>query len=261
NCNWLQGLEGDIDTSHLNFLHFGSMGPSEFGPTDQNRFGALHRDPDYMTDNTELGTIYGAYRPADEGNTYWRVAHFMFPCWTLAPFIQFEHYRIARAWVPLDDTHMMFIMIGPKEGNGSTRDQIPMQPNSTDWLGRWRSVQHQGNDYLLDRAWQRKTSFTGIEHIHIQDQAVTESMGEISDHNFENLAISDRMIMVTRRRILQAAKDLAEKGELPPGSTTPDAYGRQRGGYFTAPTSRAWPEVYHHQLASVGNRGTTEAAE
>ena len=23
-CNWLQGLEGDIDTSHLGFLHLGS---------------------------------------------------------------------------------------------------------------------------------------------------------------------------------------------------------------------------------------------
>jgi hypothetical protein len=69
------------------------------------------------------------------------------------------------------------------------------------------------------------------------------------------------MIAVTRRRILQAATDLAEKGTIPPGSTTPDAYGRERGGYFTAPTSRAWPEVYHHQLASVRNRGTTEAAE
>lgn len=136
-----------------------------------------------------------------------------------------------------------------------------MMPNSTDWLGRWRSVQNQSNDYLLDRALQRKSSFTGIEHIHIQDQAVTESMGEISDHSFENLAISDRMIAVTRRRILQAAKDLAEKGTLPPGATTPEAYGRVRGGHFIAPESRAWPEVYHQQLALVRNQGTTEAAE
>jgi hypothetical protein len=261
NCNWLQGLEGDIDTSHLNFLHFGSMGPSTFGPTDQNRFGALHRDPDYMTDNTDLGTIYGAYRPADAGNTYWRVAHFLFPCWTLAPFIAFEHYRIARAWVPLDDTHMMFIMIGPKEGNGSTRDQIPMQPNSTEWLGRWRSAQNRSNDYQINRDWQRKASFTGIEHIHIQDQAVTESMGEITEHGFENLAISDRMIAVTRRRLLQAAKDLAEKGALPPGASTPDAYGRVRGGHFVAPDTRAWPEVYHQQLAIVRNQADTAAAE
>ena len=24
-CNWLQGLEGDIDTSHFGFLHAGSV--------------------------------------------------------------------------------------------------------------------------------------------------------------------------------------------------------------------------------------------
>src|SRR5260221_713409 len=24
-CNWLQGLEGDIDTSHLGFLHMGAL--------------------------------------------------------------------------------------------------------------------------------------------------------------------------------------------------------------------------------------------
>ncbi len=24
-CNWLQGLEGDIDTSHVGFLHVGSV--------------------------------------------------------------------------------------------------------------------------------------------------------------------------------------------------------------------------------------------
>jgi hypothetical protein len=52
-----------------------------------------------------------------------------------------------------------------------------------------------------------------------------------------------------------------QEPEMPPGSNTPDSYGRERGGFFTAPTSRAWLEVYHHQLATVRNRGTTEAAE
>jgi len=260
-CNWLQGLEGDIDTSHLNFLHFGSLGDSDFAPTDPNRFGQIHRDPEYMAEDTDLGTIYGAYRPADSGNTYWRIAHFLFPCWTLAPFVAFEQYRIARAWLPLDDRHMMFVMIGPKNGPGSSRDEIPVRPNTTDWLGRFNSVQKSANDYLIDRELQRSKSFTGIEHIHIQDQAITESMGEITDHSFENLAASDRMIAVTRRRLLQAANALAEHGTLPPGAATPEAYGRVRGGFFVAPTARPWPEVYHQQLAEVRNKGATEAAE
>ena len=163
--------------------------------------------------------------------------------------------------MPLDDTHMMFVMIGPKDGSGSTRQDIPIQPNTTDWLGRFRSVQSFANDYLIDRELQRHKSFTGIEHIHIQDQAITESMGEISDRSFENLAASDRMIAITRRRLLQTAKALGKRGTPPPGAATPEAYGRVRGGFFVAPAARPWPEVYHQQLAAVRNKGATEAAE
>jgi phthalate 4,5-dioxygenase len=74
NCNWLQGLEGDIDTSHLNFLHYGSLGGGDFAPTDPTRFGAIHRDPEYKAEASELGTIYGAYRPAENGQTYSRIS-------------------------------------------------------------------------------------------------------------------------------------------------------------------------------------------
>jgi phthalate 4,5-dioxygenase len=261
NCNWLQGLEGDIDTSHLNFLHYGSLGGGDFAPTDPTRFGAIHRDPEYKAEASELGTIYGAYRPAENGQTYWRIAHFLFPCWTLAPFIAFEHYRIARAWVPLDDTHMMFVMIGPKEGPGASEQHTAMLPNTTDWLGRYRCVQNAENDYLIDRAAQRSESFTGIDGIHVQDQAITESMGAIADRSWEHLSVSDWMIVITRRRLLAAARALAETGVLPPGAANAAAYGRVRGGFFLAPQERAWPDVYHRQLAAVRNANTTEAAE
>ncbi|HUB97448.1 MAG TPA: Rieske 2Fe-2S domain-containing protein [Stellaceae bacterium] len=258
-CNWLQGLEGDIDTSHLNFLHYGSLNGEDFAPTDPTRWGAVHRDPEYKVDETDLGTIYGAYRPAENGKTYWRIAHFLFPCWTFAPFIAFEHYRIARAWVPLDDTHMMFVMIGPKEGAGSVNDRGVLQPNTTDWFGRFRPTQTRDNDYLIDRQVQRTRSFTGIDGIHMQDQCVTESMGPITDHSFENLAASDRMVAMTRRRLLTAARALAEKGTLPPGAATPEAYGDERGGYFLAPATRQWPDVYRMQRD--GEAAAPEAAE
>jgi phthalate 4,5-dioxygenase len=258
-CNWLQGLEGDIDTSHLNFLHYGALGGGDFAPTDPTRFGAIHRDPEYKVAETELGTMYGAYRPAENGQLYWRIAHFMFPCWTLAPYIAFEHYRIARAWVPLDDTHMMFVVIGPKSGPGAQQEVGQLLPNTTDWLGRFRCVQRSENDYLLDRAAQRTRSFTGIDGIHQQDQAVTESMGPITDHAWENLAASDRMVVATRRRLIEAAKALAENGTPPPGSA--EAYGRMRGGYFLAPATRGWPDVYHAQLAEMGAASASQAAE
>jgi len=261
NCNWLQGLEGDIDTSHLNFLHYGSQTMEDFEPTSVARFGAIHRDPEYKVAETELGTMYGAYRPADTGALYWRIAHFMFPCWTLAPYIPFEHYRIVRGWVPLDDTHMMFVVVGPKTGPGAQTEIRDLLPNTTDWLGRYQCVQNSGNDYLIDRQAQKTRSFTGIEGVHQQDQAVTESMGPITDHSFENLASSDLMIVMTRRRLLKAATALAENGTLPPGAEGGEAYGRMRGGYFSAPETRGWPDVYHLQLTAVGTESAAVAAE
>ena len=61
------------------------------------------------------------------------------------------------------------------------------------------------------------------------------------------------MLMSVRRRILAAARDLAEKGILPPGSAADaDAYGRMRAGFFLAPESRQWPDVYHQQVKSLG---------
>jgi hypothetical protein len=156
---------------------------------------------------------------------------------------------------------MMFVMIGPKEGPGATDQRNGLLPNTTDWLGRYRCVQTAENDYLIDRAAQRSASFTGIEGIHMQDQAVTESMGPITDHGWEHLSVSDRMIVMTRRRLLAAAKALAETGALPPGAAGGEAYGQVRGGYFLAPQTRPWPDVYRQQLAAVRNAESTEAAE
>ena len=73
-------------------------------------------------------------------------------------------------------------------------------PNEPDWYGRWRLADGEANDWALDRAAQEtNTSYSGIENVHMQDQAVTESMGAITDHAFEHLASSDQMIGICRR--------------------------------------------------------------
>ena len=83
---------------------------------------------------------------------------------------------------------------------------MDFQPNTTDWYGRWRLAGVEGNDWLIDREAQKNGGiYTGIVGIQAQDQAVTESMGPITDHDFENLGPSDIMIARTRRRLLRAA--------------------------------------------------------
>ena len=63
-----------------------------------------------------------------------------------------------------------------------------------DVLGNPAHVEADGTRMHFDRI------YTGITHIHMQDQAITESMGDIVDHDFEHLAPSDQMITRTRRR-------------------------------------------------------------
>jgi len=260
-CNWLQAMEGDIDTSHLNFLHYGSMGGDGFEPNDPTRFGAIHRDPEYKVTDTDTGTMYGAYRPGDQGNTYWRMAHFLFPCWTLAPFKPFETYCMARGWVPLDDTHTMFISITPKSGPSTLDSYEGYLPNTTDWYGRWRCNQTFENDFLIDREAQKSASYTGIAGIHQQDQAVTESMGAITDHSWEHLAPSDKMITATRKRLVGAAKALAKDGTPPPASQSPESYARLRAGFFMAPKSAKWPKVYSDAVDAAEDSLQAAAAE
>ena len=118
-CNWLQALEGDIDTSHVGFLHVGSLTPDDLPIDHPMRPTVLDRAPEYEVMNADWGTMYGAHRPNDNGMTSWRVAHFMFPFWTQTPNTKFSTRAIARAWVPMDDEHSMLFDItgGVDSGN------------------------------------------------------------------------------------------------------------------------------------------------
>jgi phthalate 4,5-dioxygenase len=84
NCNWLQGLEGDIDTAHIGFLHFGSDSADDAPPGTFRYYALKDRAPRYAVLDTSYGAMYGAYRPAGPGQHYWRIAQFLFPFWTVA---------------------------------------------------------------------------------------------------------------------------------------------------------------------------------
>jgi phenylpropionate dioxygenase-like ring-hydroxylating dioxygenase large terminal subunit len=263
-CNWLQALEGDIDTSHFSFLHMGGIESEAADPTNLGKYAVLHRAPDYHVADTDWGTMYAAYRPAEPGTTYWRFAHFMFPFWTIPPDGEFTDHVIARAWVPMDDTRTMFVHVSWKKNTPGLRklkdgSQIPgatigqkFLPNGTGWFDRWRLAANAQNDWLIDRDLQRTASYSGIDGIHLQDQAVTESMGGIVDHTWENLAVSDLMITRTRRRIIMAARAFAE-GETPPGVDYPETYQGARGGDFVGPATIGWLQAYADELRASKN--------
>ena len=112
---------------------------------------------------------------------------------------------------------------------------------------------------LLDREAQKNFTFSGLPSITIDDQAVTTSMGEIEDRTKERLGTSDSMIIKTRRRLIDAARDLME-GIAPPGVDNPEVYGVRSGGVVLPRDTKDWVEatkelraawVHHPDLDAV----------
>lgn len=196
--------------------------------------------------DTDFGTINGAFRDTEDGRRYWRVANFLFPFWTMPPQGVLGDKVTARGWVPMDDTHTMFYMAGPKFRRAGAGPANRLLPNTTDWFGRFRMSANASNDYLIDRDKQRRNydmnDFTGITGIHLQDQAITESEGPLYDRSGEHLASSDMMIIRVRRRLLMAAQALAEQGLVPPGVDDPEVFGARAGGVFL-PRDADWLEA------------------
>ncbi len=255
NCNWLQGLEGDIDTSHLGFLHLGAVQPGDTRPETFAYYTVNDRAPHYNVVDTDYGAMYGAYRPGPEGQQYWRFAQFLFPFYAMIPTGVLGLQVLARAWVPMDDEHMMFFSMGSAASQSQqtnvnanrrmvrVRPGEMLLPNTSDWYGRFRLEANADNDYKIDRDKQRrKQDYTGIPGIHTQDQAVTESMGTIYDRSTERLGTSDVMVIRVRRRLIEAARAFAERGLTPPGVDSPEVYRQRSGGAFL-PKDANWIEA------------------
>jgi hypothetical protein len=128
------------------------------------------------------------------------------------------------------------------DGARRFRDPTKLLPNTTDWPGRFRTEANARNDFQIDRDKQRTLqSYSGLPSVTIEDQAVTESMGEIYDRTQERLGTSDIMIIRTRRRMIEAAKALRDSGALPPGWDEPKAYAVRTGGIML-PKGVNWVE-------------------
>ena len=120
---------------------------------------------------------------------------------------------------------------------GGGRDLLP---NTANFLGRFRlkffydTATSGDYDFGVDREEQKTgrtvTGYTGMPSVIVQDSAITWSQGAIVDRSKEALGSTDAMIIRVRRRLLTAAKELREKGTVPPGVDEPEMYRQRSGG-------------------------------
>src|SRR5215211_1508050 len=227
--NYAQALEGNVDSSHVGFLH------KTFEHATFRSGGRLENTQQVTaTRETDFGFVCGARRNAPDGQYYWRVTTYAMPTFTqiasqsragngifLIPRDDESHWWITVNPPPLpdepqqrQDPSLMGFLTGTAVADPATLGLIP---------GTWRRVRNKDNDYMIDRQLQRTHNYTGLPGNRAQDQAVTESMGAIMDRTKEHLGAADTAVIVMRRVLMRMAKRL-EEGIEPALVSDPDRF-------------------------------------
>jgi hypothetical protein len=250
-CNWLQVLEGDIDTVHAGFLHGGSYRIEDMPQGTFRDYMIRDRTAKFEVIDTDCGALYGAYRDGPPGYDYWRLAYFLFPIYDMPAPGLLGHKVSCICRVPMDDEHTLSFFMNahaPTTRLGVDRfGGNPTLPNTTDWYGRFRTKAGPDNNFFQDREIQRRNEghagYSGIPGgAAMQDAAITWSMGPIYDRTNERLGTTDVMIIRVRRRLIAAARALAEEGTVPPGVDHPEVYRVRSGGVFL-PKGANWVDA------------------
>jgi len=228
--------EGDVDSSHVSFLHSSVDGSGLPGArANPNTF--VDKSPRWFTLDTDYGMMLSAQRNAGPDTFQWRVNQWLMPFCTLiaaAPGVP----MLAQLRVPIDDEHsFLFRLIASPDRpiTDAEREHYTSGVFVPDMIpGTDRMVENMSNDYLIDRDEQRVKTFTGIKSIVAQDLAISEDQrGPIANRADEMLTSSDRAIIALRKRLLTTVKNL-QQGIEPPEAANAKAY-KVRPGDFMLP--------------------------
>ena len=221
--NWLQALEGGIDSIHASTLHTLLTDDSK-----RAGLGGLWTIPVPLKDEVELtsyGHVYASTRPLGENRNWVKIYHYVMPFHTFFPFElggdgeTRQPVINGHMFVPMDDENtMVYNWIG-KYGADPLGDD---DRTVLEWSrGRgpgeidegFRKTRSQDVDWKIDRQIQKTETYSGIDGINNQDHAVQESMGPIVDRTREHLGTTDAAVILTRRLLLRVLKS----DEVPPG--------------------------------------------
>lgn len=246
-CNFLQAIEGGIDTVHSSFLHNNRLG-------DRESFGQRDTAPRLEVERTDYGFRYVGIRNASSQEQYVRIYQF------ILPFHQLRSHQLNKRgtgretvplikghmWVPIDDAHTMVF-----NWMCSADPDIPLTPEfiakAEASAGRGPDgegvIRHRtrANNWGIDRLIQRTRTFTGIEGLNTQDLAVQESMGPVVDRSREHLGSTDRAIITFRQILLDAVHGM-EDGVDPPGRNAA-SYESVRPSDVLLPVEARWQEA------------------
>lgn len=252
-CNYLQALEGGLDTAHSSFLHNLKLG-------DNSALRQRDRAPQLEVERTDYGYYYVSTRKAGADGNYVRLYHYVMPFQQMRGGVHglYAGNSVPKLdghiWVPIDDEQTNVYNwcysadpaapiseeLAEAFEHHSGRGQEDLIP------GTFMLKRNPSNDYLIDREMQRTRSYTGIDGVNTQDFAVQQGMGPIVDRSKEFLGTTDRAV-VTLRRVLLDATAAVERGEVPPGAD-PQTHRNIRPYDGIVPSGGSWRETFAKDL-------------
>ncbi len=233
-CNYLQGLEGGLDTAHASFLHRDNRDPATL-------LSAMDVAPKLEVSRTGYGYYYTSERRLQPGRHYIRLYQYLMPAQQLRPSMVIPSGDLqdfptidGHLWVPADDegTNVYNLIYSYDENHPLSQQFIDHNEAffgraPEDYVpGTFRLKRTLQNDYLMDRRLQKQGNWSGIVGINTQDFAMQEAMGKIVDRSNEFLTSTDRAIVAMRRMMLDAIRTVEAGGE-PPG-VRPEVYRKVR---------------------------------
>jgi len=261
-CNWLQAMEGGLDSAHTAFLHRKLTADSSKQGISPKSYKVRAMAPKLEIDLTDYGYMYASVRSLVEGD-YVRIYHYVMP------FHQLRSFQLGgggvgekrpiikgHMWVPMDDENCMVYNWTYSFGDDPLREEDRIEkgigngPEDVDFANNFRKKRNKDNNWLIDRDAQKVASYTGIFGTNTQDHAIQESMGSIVDRTQEHLGTTDRAIIMARRLILKAANTVKEGGS-PPG-WDPDYYSI-RAIEKVLPTGTNWREALKKEINGPEN--------
>jgi phthalate 4,5-dioxygenase len=253
-CNYLQALEGGLDTAHSSYLHNLNLDNKSL-PRQRDRA------PQLDVIRSDYGYSYVSTRKLGEDGSYVRVYQYVMPFQQMRGGINGVRGRNdvpkldGHLWVPIDDeqTNVYNWCYSSDPAFPISAEQAEAQEHESgrgkDDLvpGTFKLKRNPSNDYLIDRQIQKTQTFTGIDGINTQDFAIQEGMGPIVDRSQEYLGTTDRAI-VTLRRMLLDATHAVERGETPPG-LDPKTHAHIRPYDGIVPPGADWRQAFAEGLA------------
>ncbi|MQG77081.1 MAG: Rieske 2Fe-2S domain-containing protein [SAR202 cluster bacterium] len=223
-CNYLQGLEGGIDSSRISFLYDMLFGDP---PTIENTADHLvqgiegarkeERSQTVAIKTTDYGLLVGASIDEGKENNAWQVNQYLMPFYT-TPKPEGDGLLGCLAWVPVDDKNTMVYVITYHPDRPMTDEEVETRrtgggnhPELNE--GTYKRKRNKENDYLIERKTSGANPLATISNEFELALVLEESMGAIVDRTKEQLDPNDIAIMETRRMLMKSAIDLREGTE------------------------------------------------